>query len=140
MAPEPDLNPLPLALTIVEGFTPQPQELVARVAHAAVHGWMEGHLAAPGHRHDPRFTGSMPASPFPDPHDRRVTAIIVETLERFGDGEEPAAVAFAAALGWQQGRSAGAACPGCAVEGWQNPSAQAMRAGTAHLVFQIPGS
>src|SRR5262245_45413927 len=99
---------MPLLLTISESFTEKPEpSLRDRIVHAAVHGRMEGHLAAPDHRIDPTYTGTMPAAPFPDPTDRRLRQIIVEALERFDEGEEPAAVAFAAALGWKQGRAAG---------------------------------
>lgn len=104
-----DTNPLPLLLTISETFaekSPVPS-LQERIVHAAVHGWMEGHLAAPGHRLDPAYAGDMPAAPFPDPHDRRLGQIIKESVGRFGDGEEPAAVAFAPrSLGSKGGRLA----------------------------------
>lgn len=134
-----DTNPLPLLLTISETFaekSPVPS-LQERIVHAAVHGWMEGHLAAPGHRLDPAYAGDMPAAPFPDPHDRRLGQIIKESVERFGDGEEPAAVAFAAALGWKQGREAGQECTGCAPEGHDHPAARAMRSGAGEVEFRL---
>ena len=118
-----DTNALPLLFTIYEGFTeksPVPS-LQGRIVHAAVHGWMEGHLAAPDHQLDPEYVGEMPSAPFPDPHDRRLEQIIKETSERFSDGEEPAAVSFAAALGWKHGRAAGQECPGCAPQGHDDP-------------------
>jgi hypothetical protein len=134
-----DTNALPLLLTISESFTeksPVPS-LQGRIVHAAVHGWMEGHLAAPGHQLDPAYVGKMPAAPFPDPHDRRLSQIVKETSERFGDGEEPAAVAFAAALGWKQGLAAGQECPGCAPEGNEHPAARALRSGVGYVEFRL---
>ena len=130
-----DSNPLPLLLTISETFAGEPESFHSRVLHAAVHGWMEGHLAAPGHRFDPDRVGGMPKPPFPDPDDERMPGIIEEALARFSEGEEPGAIAFAAALGWQAGRNAGLDCPGCAPEGHQDPLARAMRAGTAEMRF-----
>jgi hypothetical protein len=135
-----DTNAMPLLLTISESFTEKPQpSLKERIVHAAVHGWMEGHLAAPNHRIDPTFTGEMPAAPWPDPTDRRLKRIIEEATERFDEGEEPAAVAFAAALGWKQGRAAGQECPGCALEGHDDPFVQAMRSGGVTIEFRTLG-
>jgi hypothetical protein len=66
---------------------------------------MDGrHLSAPGHRLDPDNVGEMPEPPFPGTGDPQLQQIITETLRRFRDGEEPAAVAFAAALGWRGAR------------------------------------
>jgi len=134
-----DTNALPLLLTIYGSFTEKPvPTLQQRIVHAAVHGWMEGHLAAPDHQLDPEYVGEMPSAPFPDPHDRRLEQIIKETSERFGDGEEPAAVAFAAALGWKQGRAAGQECPGCALQGHEHPAVRAMRSGEGKVEFRLP--
>jgi hypothetical protein len=130
-----DSNPLPLLLTISETFTDEPDSFRARVVHAAVHGWMEGHLAAPGHHLDPDRVGGMPNPPFPSPEDERMRTVVEEALRRFSEGEEPGAIAFAAALGWQAGRIAGGDCPGCAPESHQDPLALAMRAGTAEIRF-----
>jgi hypothetical protein len=133
-----DTNALPLLLVISESFTEKPvPTLGQRIVHAAVHGWMEGHLAAPGHQLDPENVGEMPAAPFPDPHDRRLEQIIKEASERFGDGEEPAAVAYAAALGWRQGPEAGQECPGCAPRGHEDPDARAMRSGAGEVEFRL---
>jgi hypothetical protein len=135
-----DTNALPLLLTISGSFTEKPvPPLDELIVHAAVHGWMEGHLAAPNHRLDPTFVGKMPCPPFPDPGDRRLERIINEASERFAEGEEPAAVAFAAALGWKQGRVAGQECLGCAPQGHEHPAAHAMRSGDGKVVFQLPG-
>ena len=103
----PELNALPLLLTISETFTAAEAgvSLEARILHAAVHGWMEGHLSSPGHRFDPGNVGTMPEPPFPDPNDQQLHQIVEETMRRFREGEEPAAAAFAAALGWQAGRA-----------------------------------
>jgi hypothetical protein len=80
-----------------------------------------------------RCVGDEP--PFPSPDDEQMPGILEETLERFSEGEEPGAIAFAAALGWQAGRNAGLDCPGCAPESHQDPLARAMRAGTAEMRF-----
>ena len=130
-----DTNPLPLLLTISETFSDEPEPFHSRVLHAAVHGWMEGHLAAPGHQLDPDRVGGMPNPPFPGPDNERMPGILEETLGRFSEGEEPGAIAFAAALGWQAGRNAGLDCPGCAPESHQDPLARSMRTGTAEMRF-----
>jgi hypothetical protein len=100
---------------------------------------MEGHLAAPTHRLEVNRVGSMPEPPFPDPDDPRFDAVVTEAEERFSGGEEPAALAFAAALGWQAGRKAGAECPGCAPEGHDDPVSIALRSGTMEVRFHMPG-
>lgn len=136
-------NALPLLLTISETCIDDstPPSTVGRIIHAAVHGWMEGHLAAPGHKLDPTNIGEMPDAPFPDPSDRRLKQIIEETETRFaGEKEEAAAVCFAAALGWQAGRQAGMDCPGCATVGWDTVEAKALRGGTAEVLFRMPGA
>jgi hypothetical protein len=134
-----ELNALPLLLTVSETFTDSERETPfnARVAHAAVHGWMEGHLSSPGHILDPANVGDMPESPFPRRGDPQLVQIIDETLRRFREGEEPAAVAFAAALGWQAGRATAGECPGCAPMGHDHPSATAMREGRGEIRFYL---
>jgi hypothetical protein len=134
-----DTNAAPLLFTISETFDEPDQNmsLEVRVMHAAVHGWFEGHIAAPEHRIDrDAATSAMPAAPFPDPTDRRLTSIVDETLGRFTDGEEPAAVSYAAALGWKTGRHAGQECPGCNPEGHTAAMSQAMRSGEVQIRFE----
>jgi hypothetical protein len=77
-----DRNVMPLVLTVTEAVeddgafeTRMPSPLHAMVMQVAVHAWMEGHLAAPGHivRDEPTDE-TMPAPPFPardDPPPRR---------------------------------------------------------------------
>lgn len=132
-------NALPLLLTISETFTEAERgtSLEARIVHAAVHGWMEGHLSSPGHRLDPANVGEMPEPPFPHPDDPQLGQIVVDASRRFRHGEEPAAVAFAAALGWQAGRASAGECPGCAPKGHDDPVARAMREGRGHVRFAL---
>jgi hypothetical protein len=132
-----ELNALPLLLTISETFTDAERgtSLEGRIVHAAVHGWMEGHLSAPGHDFDPANVGGMPEPPFPHSNDPQLGQIIDETSRRFRNGEEPAAVAFAAALGWQAGRATAGECLGCAPEGYDEPVARAMREGRGGVRF-----
>jgi hypothetical protein len=133
-----DTNALPLLFTITESLTERPvPSFELRIVHAAVHGWMEGHLGAPDHKLDPRYIGEMPSAPFPDPSDRRLLQIVDETKERFGEGEEPAAVAFAVARAWKQGLAAGQECLGCAPQGHDDPDARAMRSGAGKVEFHL---
>ena len=106
-------NALPLLLTVSETFTEGEREtsFESRVVHAAVHGWMEGHLSSPGHQLDPDHVGEMPEPPFPSQDDPQLKEIVEEDLRRFREAEEAAAVAFAAALGWQAGRATAGECP-----------------------------
>jgi hypothetical protein len=136
-----EMNALPLLLTISETFTQAEKEtaLEDRVVHAAVHGWMEGHLSSPGHRLNPANVGQMPQRPFPATDDPQLDQIVEETLSRFREGEEPAAIAFAAALGWQAGRATAGECPGCAPEGHDDPAAMAMREGRGGIRFVLSG-
>jgi hypothetical protein len=62
-----ELNALPLLLTISETFTDAERDtsLQDRLVHAAVHGWMEGHLSSPGHRLDPDNVSDMPEPALP---------------------------------------------------------------------------
>lgn len=126
-----EMNVLPLLVTVSETFTDAERDtsFESRVVHAAVHGWMEGHLSAPGHQFDIENVGEMPEAPFPHPDDPQLREIVDEVLRRFRQGEEPAAVAFAAALGWQAGRATAGECLGCAPEGHDEPVAMAMREG-----------
>lgn len=133
-----ELNALPLLLTITETFSipsAHGASLEERIVHAAVHGWMEGHLSAPGHRFDPSHVGGMPDPPFPDPDDPQLQQIVEEARRRFREGEEPAAAAFAAALGWQAGRATSGECPGCAPKGYDDPVARALREGRGKIEF-----
>ena len=134
-----ELNPLPVLLTISETFTDAERDtsLQDRLVHAAVHGWMEGHLSSPGHRLDPDNVSDMPEPPFPHPDDPQLRQILEETSRRFREGEEPAAVAFAAALGWQAGRATAGECPGCAPPGHDDPAAKAMREGRGEIRFEL---
>ena len=92
------------------GAAPTLQEVVLQ---ACVHGWMEGHLAAPGHVVAAGATEDMPAPPFPPRDSDQLCAIVEEVMRRFAAGEEPAAATCALALGWRAGRQAGLDCPGC---------------------------
>jgi hypothetical protein len=134
-----ELNPLPLLLTISETFTDAERgtSLQDRLVHAAVHGWMEGHLSSPGHRLDRDNVGNIPNAPFPHPDDPQLREIVDEASRRFRVGEEPAAVAFAAALGWQAGRATAGECPGCAPAGFDDPVAKAMREGHGEIRFVL---
>jgi hypothetical protein len=96
-----------------------------------------GHLSSPGHRLDPDNVGNMPNPPFPHPEDPQLGEIVDETRRRFREGEEPAAVAFAAALGWQAERATAGECPGCAPPGYDDPVASAMREGRGNLRFSL---
>ena len=85
----------------------------------------------------PENVGDLPNPPFPFPEDEQLLKIIDETTARFREGEEPAAVAYAAALGWQAGRATAGECSGCAPEGHDNPVARALRGGTGRISFHI---
>ncbi len=108
------------------------------VLNAAVHGWMEGHLAAPGHVVSEARSGiEMPVPPFPARGSEQLRALVFEAMDRFGDGEEPAAAMFAAAIAWRAGRQEGARCPGCALEHAEQPIPRAVRAGLGRYSFQL---
>src|SRR5512134_3208300 len=117
-----DRNAMPL-LTVLNGLFSgaAAPTLFELVLGACVHGWMEGHLAAPGHSVAGGAGDDMPAPPFPPRDSAELSAIVAEVMGRFGAGEEPAAAACAAALGWQAGRQAGLDCPGCALENADQP-------------------
>lgn len=134
-----EVNPLPLLLIVSETFTDAERgtSFETRAVHAAVHGWMEGHLSSPGHHLDPNNVGEMPEPPFPSQDDPQLKQIVEEVLSRFREGEEPAAVAFAAALGWQAGRATAGECIGCAPEGHDDPAAIAMRQGRGEIRFVL---
>ena len=57
----------------------------------------------------------MPVLPFSARDHEQLRAIVADTMDRFADGEEPAAAAYALALGWQAGRREGFDCPGYAL-------------------------
>jgi hypothetical protein len=142
MTGQPDKNSMPLIVTIVDtlGEKQDARSLGDMIVSAAVHGWMEGHLAAPGHRLDTGNVGEMPESPFPPTDNPQLKTTIQDAYERFEVGEESAAVAYAAALGWQMGRQSGMNCPGCAPKGgFDNPVVEAMRSGRASVRFHIEG-
>jgi hypothetical protein len=135
-----DRNVMPL-MTVLNGVfeagaAPTLQEVVLQ---ACVHGWMEGHLAAPGHVVAAGATEDMPAPPFPPRDSDQLRAIVDEVMRRFAAGEEPAAAACAAALGWRAGRQAGLDCPGCALENADQPLARAIRAGAGEYRFHDTG-
>ncbi len=135
-----DRNVLPL-LTVLNGVfeagtAPTLPEVVLQ---ACVHGWMEGHLAAPGHIVAGGTTEEMPSPPFPPRDSDELRAIVDAVMRRFAPGEEPAAAASAAALGWQAGRQAGLDCPGCALENADQPLARAIRAGAGEYRFHDTG-
>ena len=129
-------NVLPL-LTVLEAIfsTGEPSDRFEAVLQAAVHGWMEGHLSAPGHVVSGDTTEEMPAPPYPPRESAALRAILHEVMGRFGSGEEPGAALCAAARGWQAGRQAGLDCPGCALENADQPVARAIRAGRGEYRF-----
>jgi hypothetical protein len=135
-----ETNGVPLLVVITEtlaevGDSP----LDALVMHAAVHGWMEGHLSAPGHRLDSENEQTMPNPPFPNPADELLQRIVREALSRFSPGEEPAAITYAAALGWQAGRLTANECPGCSPPGHDHATPRAIRSGQATVEFTVHG-
>lgn len=134
-----DTNTTPL-LTVILGLfgSGEAHDRFNVVLHAAVHGWMEGHLAAPGHVVSADTSGrEMPVPPFPERESRELREIVSETMARFRDGEEPAAAMYAAALGWRLGRQQGLDCPGCALALADQPIPRAIRAGQGHYSFQL---
>jgi hypothetical protein len=82
----------------------------------------------------------MPVPPFPARGSERLRVVIFETMDRFSDGEEPAAAMHAAALAWKAGREEGLDCPGCALEHADQPIPQAIRAGYGHYNFHLDDS
>lgn len=102
----------------------------AAILHAAVHGWMEGHVAAPGHELSVGAEDEpMPAPPFPGRHDPQLPEIVERVRSDFAHDELPAAVTAAAAYGWRAGRREGEQCPGCEMATADNELAAAIRAG-----------
>src|SRR3954447_22242750 len=99
---------------------------------------MEGHLAAPGHVAGDT-TEEMPSPPFPPRDSPELRAIVAEVMRRFVSGEEPAAAACVAALGWRAGRQAGLDCPAWALENADQALARASRARTGEYRFHDPG-
>jgi hypothetical protein len=141
-----DRNIMPLVLTVTEAIedddaleTRMSSPLHAMVMQAAVHAWMEGHLAAPSHvlRDEPTGT-EMPAPPFPARDDERLREIIAIAGD-YSKGEEPAAVMAAAAAAWRAGRQDGLDCPGCALPKSSTRLAQQIRGGHTTIEFK-PGA
>lgn len=131
-------NFLPLVLVLLEAHHEAGStSFEAAVIHAAVHGWMEGHLAAPGHLPGP--PGEMPDPPFPNPADQALQDIVDETHRRFAEDERVGAVAFAVGEGWRAGHQAGKLCTGCAILGADDPLASAMRAGRGSFHYLPEG-
>ena len=100
---------------------------------------MEGHLAAPSHAlSEGAAPGSRcPRPPFPARESEPLRALVFAAMDRFEDGEEPAAAMFAAAIAWRAGRQEGARCPGCALEHADQPIPRAVRAGLGRYSFQL---
>jgi hypothetical protein len=138
-----DRNVMPLVLTVTEAVeddgaseTRMPSPLHAMVMQVAVHAWMEGHLAAPGHIvRDDATDERMPAPPFPARDDPRLREIIASAND-YSEGEEPAAVMAAAAAAWRAGRQAGLDCTGCALPLSSTPLAQQIRGGRTTIEFK----
>jgi hypothetical protein len=130
---------MPLMTVVMGPFgSGQPRDRFEVVLNAAVHGWMEGHLAAPGHVVSGDRSGiDMPTPPFPARESEQLRALVSETMARFQDGEEPAAAMFAAAIAWQAGRQEGSRCPGCALEHADQPIPRAVRGGQGRYSFQL---
>jgi hypothetical protein len=133
-----DRNVLPL-LTVLNGIfsTQEPSDLLETVLQAAVHGWMEGHLGAPGHHVSSGPTEEMPSPPFPPRDPDALGTIVGEAMDRFSVDEAPAAALYAGALGWQAGRQAGLDCPGCTLENADQPIPRAIRAGRGQYRFHL---
>ena len=83
----------------------------------SVHGWMEGHLAAPGHREGPERPGQMPSPPFPDPADPdgSLHDILDQVVDAYEAHQVTAAFLHAVALGIRGGDQAGRTCNGCSI-------------------------
>ena len=78
---------MPLMTVILGLFgSGQPRDRFEVVLNAAVHGWMEGHLAAPGHVISEDRSGiDMPAPPFPARESEQLRALVFEAMDRFED-------------------------------------------------------
>jgi hypothetical protein len=134
-----DENAAPL-LTVINGVfaSGEAHDRFEVVLHAAVHGWMEGHVAAPGHRLAAATSDEeMPVPPYPSRDSEALREILAEAMDRFGDDEEPAVALFAAALGWRAGRQEGLDCTGCALIHADQPIARAIRDGTGRYEFHL---
>jgi hypothetical protein len=116
----------------------------AAALQGAVHGWMEGHLGAAGHREGPESPGPMPSPPFPDPSDPdgALRAITDEVAERYDDDQITAAFLHALALGIAAGDHDGRQCAGCSIAHDPDDThlkAANVRAGLGSFVYRPPG-
>jgi hypothetical protein len=70
-------------LLTIEQTSRQTDRLDHAIVQAAVHGWMDGHLAADGHQLlDLPTDDPMPSPPFPDRDDARLAELIRDLAER----------------------------------------------------------
>jgi hypothetical protein len=132
-----EVNPLPLILVLSNAASME-GDLYARCLVAAVHCWMEGHLAAEGHGEAAETDAEMPAPPFPDPEadGDRLNAIVFDAVARFGHrGDGIDAIAYASAIAWRAGLEAGEACSGCAIGESSGALSRAMRRGEMRIEF-----
>jgi len=136
-SPYVEVNPLPLILVLSNAASME-GDLDARCLVAAVHCWMEGHLAAEGHGEAAETDAEMPAPPFPDPEadGDRLNAIVLDAVARFGyKGNGIDAIAYASAIAWRAGLEAGEACGGCAIGESSGAISRAMRRGEMRIEF-----
>ncbi|UTI63894.1 hypothetical protein NBH00_21435 [Paraconexibacter antarcticus] len=112
--------------------------------HGAVHGWMEGHLAASGHREGAVMPGDMPSPPFPDPDDPDglLHGIVSTVMDTYDPDQVVEAFLHAVALGMRAGSEAGQRCGGCSIsldltDRYLN--AANIRAGLGHFAYIPPG-
>jgi HEPN domain-containing protein len=132
-----EVNPLPLFIVLSEAASME-GDLEERCLYAAVHSWAEGHLAAEGHDEPEETDVPISAPPFPHPEGDggRLSAIMADSVARFGGkGGGVDAIAYAAALGWHAGLEAGERCDGCAMDQASHAVARAMRRGEMGIQF-----
>jgi len=133
-----ELNPFPMLVTLHNAYVNPAESVQERCINAAVHGWAEGHLSAAGHPSPSDTDKSMSSPPFPaSEENERLRAIVVEAVDRFQEGQDVAAVTYAAALGWEAGVEEGLVCSGCAVENASHPFARAMRGNGMEIEFRL---
>lgn len=120
-------------------------EVKSAVLQGAVHGWMEGHLAAPGHREGELRPGAMPSPPFPDPDDPdgELREIVSTVIDQYDTDQVVEAFLHAIALGMRAGDRAGRACEGCSIgldATDHDLNAANIRAGLGRFDYVPPGA
>ena len=132
----PGRNPHPLFVVQNTALREDGRDLQTVILQAAVHGWMEGHLAAPGHvTRGVASSERMSAPPFPRADSGELAAIVQWTADTFREGEDEGAAAAAAGVAWRYGRQEGLDCPGCCLPHAGNQLAQDIRAGRMQVEF-----